>query len=119
MDRLKHLLRSVPFLAHFFQWFWDIATLSRFKRHHHSLIVKLEQEKGALQHRIDLLEQHHVALRDRISILEQNHSALSESLAPTVEKMVAEQLYYQSLALQQRLDQLGFDASITEPTAAQ
>lgn len=81
--------------------------------------MRLEQEKSglhkhciALQNRIDTLEQDHVTLRDRMDILEHNHTLLKESLEPTVEKLVAQQIYYQSLALQQRIDQLGFDANI-------
>jgi len=119
MHRLKQRLRSLPWIAPLFQWLWDLFTLSRFKRDHHRMIVRLEQEKSglhkhciALQNRIDTLEHNHATLRDRTDILEHNHALLKESLESMVEKLVAQQIYYQSLALQQRIDQLGFDANL-------
>lgn len=54
------------------------------------------------------LRDENTVLKDRIEILEQR----MESLEPMVEKMVTRQIYYQTLSLQQRLDEAGLDIQI-------
>lgn len=105
MSELKRLFGSVPFLSPLLRWGWDILTISRFKREHHAHIRRLEQENIALVRRCDELSRRCDELAGRLEHTE-------AQIRPTIETEVASQLHYQSLALQQQVDQLGFDARI-------
>ncbi len=96
-DWKRHLL-SIPLLAPLLQWGWGILTINRFKREHHAQMLHLQHENAALSHRCDELTR-------RVEHFE-------SVMQSTVETEVARQLHYQSLALQQQVDQLGFDLRI-------
>jgi|GEM_PF-4065023 len=101
---MKESIKKIPIVGFLARWLNNLARLNNLK---HKVIV-LEDQNISLKSDIVKLQEQNISLNSEVEFLK----AEMASIQSTIQSSVAKQIFYQSLSLQQRVDQFIFDANI-------
>lgn len=87
---MKESIKKIPIIGFLLRWINNLVRLNN------------------LKHRVIVLEEQNILLKSEVEFLK----AEMASIQNTIQSSVAKQIFYQSLSLQQRVDQFIFDANI-------
>ena len=87
---MKESIKKIPIIGFLLRWINNLVRLNN------------------LKHRVIVLEEQNILLKSEVEFLK----AEMASIQNTIQSSVAKQIFYQSLSLQQRVDQFIFDSNI-------
>lgn len=116
---MKETIKKIPVLGFLARWFYNLLRLNNLKFR----VGQVEEELKTLRESFAKLQAQEEELKAKLQAqeeeLEANLQVQEEKLEfklQTLEKnlsnMIAKEIFYQSLSLQQRVDQFAFDAKI-------
>lgn len=94
---MKETIKKIPIIGFVARWFYNLLRLNN------------------LKFRVMVLEEESRSLRKRCKELQEQSSSFASQLQEQEQKLptlIAKEIFYQSLSLQQRVDQFIFDANI-------
>lgn len=105
---MKEILKKIPLLGVLLRWFYNLSRLNNLKHRVHMQ----EQQLVLLIQSVNNLQSELSQTKSELSQTKSELSQTKDELNATVKNEVAQEILYQSLSFQQRIDQFIFDMKI-------
>lgn len=105
---MKETIKKIPVLGFLARWFYNLLRLNNLKFR----VGQIEEELKTLKESFAKLQAQEEELEAKLQIQEEELQFKLQTLEKNLSNMIAKEIFYQSLSLQQRVDQFAFDAKI-------